>query len=101
MAELEVRPLLEQQDRDPLVHEGLAQAASTASASSATWPRARVGGRRLDHHAHHRLGARRAHQHPPVVAELGFDVAHPAQNAVSAESSASRSSTRTLRSTCG
>ena len=50
--------------------------ASTQRRSGPRPPRPRPARRRLDHHAHERLGARAAHQHPAPVAELGLDLAH-------------------------
>ena len=64
--------------------------------SAPSRPRPTALGRRLDHHPHDRLGARRPHEHAPVVAELGLDLAHDRPERVGAASSPASSRTRTL-----
>ena len=61
-----------------------------------------LGGRRLDHHAHERLGAARAHEHAPAALERRAPRARRAsRDARGRPSRASRSATRTLTSRCG
>ena len=58
-------------------------------------------GGRLHHDADQRLGARRAHQHPAGVTQLGLDGRDLGPEARSASARPARSATRTLRSTWG
>ncbi len=73
----------------------------TTSASRSATACGLLGGGRLDHHPHQRLGARRAQQHPAGVAERGLLGGDGIGEAVVGRRSAALSTPETLTRTCG